>query len=283
MNKQHVKNQHYVPQFLLRNFSTDGKHIWCYDKQTKRANKRNIRSIASEHHFYDIDPGSREGSYEYLLGKAESDTAPVIDKLIKTNTLTALKTADFVLISLFIALQLNRTKTALTEVEEFNSVLMDRVKALAASENATLGFEERSAREVWFSLLNSTPEFAIGISQKIWFLIGSDHKFLLSDHPVVRYNTANENSNRGTLGINSKGIEIYFPISPSLMLLLLCEKTYGFLEGKSFPITEENLNHMNGLQVAYSHRYIFSLSDNFSFVDELISSGAISKRTFDDQ
>jgi hypothetical protein len=50
----HVTDQHYVPQFLLKKFcSGDDKHIWCYDKTWKKIENRNISKVAFEEHFYD--------------------------------------------------------------------------------------------------------------------------------------------------------------------------------------------------------------------------------------
>ncbi len=55
----HVKNQHYVPQFLLKNFSSrEKKFIWAYDKNEKysvqnQIKERPIKKVASEEYFHD--------------------------------------------------------------------------------------------------------------------------------------------------------------------------------------------------------------------------------------
>jgi hypothetical protein len=114
----HVKNQHYVPQFLLRNFgSTNENKIWCYDKTWNSIKERSISSVASEDYFYDIITGQREGSFEYLLATAETDTAPIIQRIIENKKIEAITMEDKVVLALFIGLQLNRTKSALTEAE----------------------------------------------------------------------------------------------------------------------------------------------------------------------
>lgn len=53
---QHVKNQHYVTQFLLRYFSSDEekKFIWAYDRDERFQNEiknRPIRKVSSEDFF----------------------------------------------------------------------------------------------------------------------------------------------------------------------------------------------------------------------------------------
>ena len=51
-----AKNQHYVPQFILRNFTVgDGKQIHVFDKQDEKSFRTNIRNIAAETGFYNFD------------------------------------------------------------------------------------------------------------------------------------------------------------------------------------------------------------------------------------
>ena len=270
----HVKNQHYVPQLLLRHFSSSDENlIWCYDKTWKKSKERSITNVASENCFYDIIPGQRENSFEYLMGRAESDIAPIILKIIKERSLNILTTDDKVLLALFIALQLNRTKSALREVERINKELLDFVKA--GIQSAKVNFEEHSSREVWLSTFYSTPTFANHIMNKLWFLLESEKKFYTSDNPVVMQNILNRKPNRGTLGLNSDGIEIYFPLSPSLLLCLLCERSYDILKDNELPCSAENIENINSLQVVYSDRFIFSSQNNFELVNEMVSKNEI--------
>lgn len=48
--------QHYVPRFVLKNFSR-GKtpQLYVYDKATDKRFRSNIRGVASEAGFYDLD------------------------------------------------------------------------------------------------------------------------------------------------------------------------------------------------------------------------------------
>jgi hypothetical protein len=261
----HVKNQHYVPQFLLRNFSSRGGLIWCFDKLNNTSSEKSIRKIATEEYFYDTTVGQPEGSLEYLLSKAESAVALPIQEVVKHRSLTCLSADDFVKISLFIALQMLRTKSALQENERYQKILQEFLEPWRKAGYNIENEPNRSPREVWLSMFDATPEFAEHISRKIWFLIASDKMFYISDNPVVLQNRANKKVNRGTLGINSDGIEIFLPISDSLVICLLCERTYGFLEGKTTPdyLTFENLN---ALQILQSDRYIFSSRNNFTLL-----------------
>jgi hypothetical protein len=267
----HVKNQHYVPQFLLRNFCSSTKNlIWCYDKMSKKCKERSISNIASEDCFYDKEEGRKEGSLEYLLGRAENDTSLVISKIIKTKNLDALNIDEATCLALFISLQLLRTKASLSNIDRMNEQLISRIKEFVDDIDGKVNIPLHSAREVWLSMFNSAPELAQILMKKIWFLIESKKIFYTSDNPVVLQNTTNIKENRGTLGLNCDGIEIYFPISDSLVLCLLCERTYGLISDHKFPITEENIENINSLQVYQSERYVFSSKEEFNLVSEML-------------
>ena len=112
----HTKNQHYVPQFLLKNFSSKGgKFIWAFDRKEKyniqnQIKERAIKRVASEEYFYDQFKNSEIGSYEYILQKAEDISAPIIEKIIKTKNIENLTQEERMNLSFFIVLQKLRTK-----------------------------------------------------------------------------------------------------------------------------------------------------------------------------
>ena len=273
--QRHPKNQHYVPQFLLKNFySKDINHIWCYDKTFKNTEERSISKVASENYFYDTIAGQEEGSLEYLLSKAETETAPIISKIIKTKKIEILTIDEKEILALFIALQLNRTKSAFKNYERFNEYFFGKIKEIYNAFNLEHDFGEKTKKEVWLSNFSDTPIFASILINKLWFLLESDSKFYTSDNPVVLQNSINRKEHRGTLGLNSDGIEIYFPLSDSLAIILLCERVYGALRGKKLPLMmPENIENMNALQVIYSERFIFSSQNNFELVKDMLSKG----------
>jgi hypothetical protein len=43
---------HYVPRYYLKGFSLEGKRIWAFDKEEKRAFATQVKSIANETGFY---------------------------------------------------------------------------------------------------------------------------------------------------------------------------------------------------------------------------------------
>jgi len=116
---------------------------------------------------------------------------------------------------------------------------------------------------------------------KDWFLLRSpgDCLYYTSDNPVVRYNTVNQNPLYGTLGLNSPGVEVYFPLNSHLCLAIYCDSLRQLLPG---PIAKaiagggwchasrENVKHSNSLQVFSSSRFVFCRRQEFGLVTEII-------------
>ena len=55
MTKKLTKKQHYVPQFYLRNFTSDDNKLWVFDREKKHIisglqRKSVMRSIYMRHH-----------------------------------------------------------------------------------------------------------------------------------------------------------------------------------------------------------------------------------------
>ena len=132
--------------------------------------------------------------------------------------------------------------------------------------------EKVDHKMLWFSMFESIEEFAKAIFNKEWFLGYSENKFYTSDNPVVLQNTANKSTIRGTLGLDSYGIEIYLPLTSSLILCLFCEKMMEQFNGK-FSIEkfqDQSVLNVNALQYFQSERFIFSNKNNFEMIEKEI-------------
>lgn len=155
----HVKNQHYVPRFLLRNFSTNNpNNIWCYDKQYNKIEDRSISNVASENYFYDKVINEKESSYEYMFANIESEVAPIISNLLLHKDLKQLEINDKEKVSLFLALQLTRTKEALNESNAFGDNFYNKINDFLSEikELENIKLEKNDSKEMWFSLIDDS-------------------------------------------------------------------------------------------------------------------------------
>jgi len=81
------ENQHYVPKFLLRNFAALEKkrsyeQIWAFDKSNSSIFRANLRNIAAECGFYDIDGDDDLKATESLLSELEGHAALSLRKIV---------------------------------------------------------------------------------------------------------------------------------------------------------------------------------------------------------
>lgn len=273
----HVKKQHYVPQFLLKNFTNEKGLVWFYDKRLRKVQEKGVGGVAYEEYFYDKGPGQKEGSFEYIFQRAETDAAPVIQKIIETKNLAGLSLDEKVTMGLFTALQLQRTKTAVSEQEYLNKQFMDGISSWMKEVNPEIEIGKTPVRDLWFSSFEYTHEFGTILVNKSWMLFESNEKFYCSDHPVVKQNIAQKDKAeyRGVLGLNSDGIEIYFSLTPSLILGICCERTYSQFENFRFQCDSGNVENFNSLQVRYADRFIFAKSNYFELVEDMYTKGHV--------
>lgn len=267
---QHVVNQHIVPQFLLKNFSNMNQtHIWSFDKEAidkrwKNEKNRAIKNTPTEEYFYDKVKGEKTDSFEYKLADIETNSEPAISRLLESQNLDSLSSDDRDLIAEFMAYQMLRTKENYKNTERF---LEDFYKPIEDLLNKQY---ERDSREFWLDILKTTNNYKTHLLNKTWVLVESKEEFYISDNPVVFQNVTNNRSKRGNLGLKSLGIEIYLPLSSSLVLCLFCEMTIT----SSMPNIQfgsGNIENLNWLQVKYSRRFIFSQNGNFKLIEEMIN------------
>jgi hypothetical protein len=266
---KHVKKQHIVPEFLLKNFSSkEQTHIWSFDKSAinERWNNEKYRAISSaptEDYFYDKTIGVEHGSYEYVLRNNETIVAPIINRLIGCRDLNGLSEEDKSNIALFLCFQMFRTKghLELTEniLNQFNKPVEDYIGHKI----------DVNYRKVWLENLEMVNTYKQFILDKTWILAESNDEFYLSDNPVVFQNIAHRRKNRGNLGINSLGVEIYLPLSSSVVLGLFCNKTVPDTK-PNIKCLPGNIENLNWLQVIYSTKFVFSKTNNFELINKMI-------------
>ena len=98
MGAKHPVRQHYIPEFLIRNFVDSCGHLWVYDKKRRKLYPANATKVFVENNIYtryifgrssnDYEEfaGSIKRDYSYeadSLARIESRAAPVVSKIIK--------------------------------------------------------------------------------------------------------------------------------------------------------------------------------------------------------
>lgn len=117
---QITRNNHYIPQFYLKNWSQDGNSIFVYnllvpDSRIPYWSRKKIKSTAIWNNFYTRNDGEKEiDDFEKWFGREfESPVKKVFDDLLKGHTLDEEK---FKKLSRFVGAQYLRTPARLNDL-----------------------------------------------------------------------------------------------------------------------------------------------------------------------
>lgn len=272
---QNTKKQHYIPQFLLKNFCSSDK-IWVFDKKAGKSFPSSTLNTGHENYFYsarniDGDHIDAENLTQLLDGYGSESIRQIIQK-------KALPESDehFVKLAFFAALQLERGPSTRRHLELIQKTIIEKWGADIVYEGDTRPLGEYGSEDLKFGsilALKNVPEFARILQQKALFLLQAPEgsSFFCSDNPIVRHNEI-DYSPRGSLGIKQVGIEIYLPISPTLTLQYCCpllSQSIGLVpelrhslelrnQGKPILLEKENVTFINHLQVTQSDRFLYA-------------------------
>jgi hypothetical protein len=259
-----AKVQHYVPQFLLRNFGNGKKdQVWVYDKVTDRSFPTNAKNIASESRFYDFELDGTAITLEPMLSKLEGNAKPIIKKILEADSLVPLTDEEKAMLSAFLSIQHTRTRTFREQWNDFPRMLREHLASrgeIVANGSQAANLirdltENESKAETGRFMMQAPQEFASHFLAKQWLLAATTrkHPFLVSDNPLTLQNM-NDMSPRGNLGLAVRGIEIYFPLSPVRALAMWCPSLLELIRQgaeacRRFPQSraKENLSDSEGL------------------------------------
>ena len=228
-----AKVQHYVPQFLLRNFGTGKKdQVHVFNKATDKTFVTNARNIAAESRFYDVELDGVSLTIEPALSRIEAAAKPIIKKLAESDTLAVLSLQERAQLSVFFAVQFVRTKairaSAADAENQFREIL--RHRGFNDDQLAEAGFgpdADMSAAMAIKMVIDAPKDYAHAFLLKQWVLLEAPAKdpFIIGDHPLAMQNVLPRKGPFGNIGLMVPGIEIYFPISPVRALAMWCPST----------------------------------------------------------
>lgn len=300
--------QHYVPQFLLRNFCGRGKsRLFAFDKATGKVFEPSVRNVGGEHGFYDFGIAGVTISVDPILRALEDATAPIIQKIVLSESLGVISADERTTIAQFAAAQAVRCTHTRIWLEELSKAISNELQSrgidpLRASRLLTLSAQD--AKLVAIHGVLDLDELAGQLGSMDWLLFRSSDNnfFIISDNPVATQSLQNGKD----VGAVNRGVEIYLPISRKLAIVFLnsrlrdyCREGIRLYEGRSWKESRtpefdlsplkgilhaigsgeslkcnaENVKNVNSLQVKSSERFVFSGENDFSLVREMLESG----------
>jgi hypothetical protein len=248
-----MANDHYVPQFYLRNFSppTRPGRIYSY-RRNARPSLVGIRSVASEEDYYTMKSniiGVQKDQVDQLFRDIESGAAPIIDYFL-TSPNTRLHVNDRGVLSMFIAFLAFRTPRSRANVMRMDAEgriqilkILAGYKEFIHQEARKAGIDPDEAEAARQAVLEMGDELTIEyhpgesedyfmctqvemadhvsdiIHGKLWYLLESTSEcFVTSDHPVV---LARPENYPAYLGVGFESATVLLPLSPQRCLLLV--------------------------------------------------------------
>lgn len=270
MTKQITKNQHYVPQCLLKGFAINEKiNIFDITTQQHRDNQL-ISKNFSQNYFYDYDTYNQ---VEEILSKIESKTAPDIERL-RNYDYSVINNNEYLI--RFLCAQYYRTRMAqqiALKIYDFHA--MNQVKNILTTNKAQLQLPENfgdNPEDFGYFDYNRKSDRLIsaGITTfgvimypvmtdlKFHVLINkSNHtEFIISDNPVIMYNWLYKNSNHlQAASPLISGVQFFMPISKNIVLCAYDPKVYKYGNNKKLnfsDIYDDDINWLNQLQIRSS-------------------------------
>lgn len=222
------ENQHYLPKLLLRNFVEPGESpgkekIWVFDKSKSSTFRTNIRNVAAEGGFYEIGNDSDSTTAESLLSRLEANAAQSLRKIVERRNLRVLSPSDRQWLMIFCAVQLIRVPNTRERQKAMGEAIEKRITESGGDVNNVTGYKPMTANELkefaTSLIARAAKDFSPHFGNKVSLLLETHigDPFFLGDNPVAMHN-ANDLRPYGNIGLAVPGIEIYFPISPTLTL-----------------------------------------------------------------
>jgi hypothetical protein len=237
-----TKRQHYVPRFLLRRFSTDGRSISMFVlKNGCRVEGASIVGQCYGDYFYGDDGG---------MEKAFADEEAKVASIIRDTTPAALETLTkhhLDDLRKFVHWQRARTQGAADHLNKQTDAVAKGLMRQKLARDPHPKFTPEDFDKVVVKLTNPQAHALYAASQSlplifdlaVKFVLAPDRaEFLVSDHPVATCNQFVENDEHlsqrlGWTGLSAKGLQFFLPISPKVTLAVYDPCTYGYGSPKS--------------------------------------------------
>jgi len=268
------KRHHYIPRFYLKRFSlnNEGKTIGLYNHK----NNLFVPEAPLRHQAYKDRLYGQDDEIENALAEMEDTVARLFYYWTEEKQLypPPPESNGFKLLKRFILYQAYRTPKSgddiMKTLNKGMKVLLKEVEPQMAErmEGSTLVHEN----PVLLMLLNSIGREHLLDFLDCKFLVNlSPLSFITSDAPIVFYNQLMEHTGNyvGSTGLVAKGLQIFYPIHPRLMICLYDSNVYDFGNGcENCFGTEsiEEINQLNGLQLINGKSQIFfdeSISEEY--------------------
>ena len=251
------KRHHYVPRFYLKAFASNPSdpkriHIYNLTRNIPIANA-SLRDQCYAHKLYGEDD-----TIEDAFSVVEGAAAQLIARMRTERRAPHSGTDDHRLLRVFMAYQMARTESAIARVVAY-------VKALERA-----AFTGKKAPEEWGGpedqamaiSLSTAPVVADSLADLAMTIVQAHpgSTFIVSDSPVFLYNQYCQGVKHfGVTGAQNEGLQIFFPLSPSVLLFLYDKWVYkvGSRDVNHVTASTEDMHALNRLQFVSARENVY--------------------------
>jgi hypothetical protein len=258
------KRQHYVPKYMLRQFSCNENAISDDDrrqinllniKQRKIVYGASLRDRCYRNYMY-----SKNLVVEHALSKLEGSHAQLTKKIMSTRNLDL---RDGLRIVQLIALQKARTEQIESQFNDMANKLIKLMLFNRSSETLLRQTKIKIDNVAVLMIATGLSMSPILLDLKQFLLINETHlPFIISDNPAVFTNWFFRRTfpDRPSEGMKRSGLQVYLPLSPKFALLLHDSNVYMTQNenGNVVLRNSSDIKSLNSLQWlnAYANIYI---------------------------
>lgn len=251
-----------MPRFYLRQFSNEPDHksigVWDVQKEIF------VRHASLKNQAYGVYFYGKDAEIEDALAQIEGVVSQVLKEIIITQQLPSHDSSERVTLFVYLVYQAERTQYAAEALNES----IDKLVHIAFKEDERI---KEDLSHVRVGIRNAAV-FRLGVVSKILPIVTdlemkllrnkTDQEFVTSDNPVVKYNQFMEFRKwpGGHDGWASVGLQVFFPISPSLCLVLYDKDVYrlGLRRHRLVEIGKiEDIDQLNALQLINASRNLY--------------------------
>ena len=270
------KNQHYIPKFYLRNFSykNNEKQIGIYNIENKVFHKTAaLKHQGSKDFFYGHD-----GILEDDLANIEGHLAEMIKSIVESKKIPQRSNIHYTLLLLFVALTHVRNPIVIKNMrdnfKELNSCLTD-LNVDSDLKKQIHDMSDNDIVKLHLSQLKLIIDCLSDLKCKL-FVNNTKIPFISSDFPVIRHNMFLDSFKwqHGKYGYACKGLQIFIPITPTIMIILFDADTYKVGINNRDVMELSNKQEIDNLNVMQSINCIntlfFDENINKAYVENLV-------------
>ncbi len=252
------REHHFVPQFYLRGFSSDGHSVTCFNlARNKCIAHAGIKHQCSKRNFHSFLPG-----LEALLGELEGRASTVLGGIRRTQTIPPIGSQERLWLVTFVVFQKMRT----TRAARMSDAMSEHLRELMPNVES----DRVPAIAIPLSLANNMVPAAADLSIHL-FRNDTSAEFVTSDAPVIIHNQYCEGIDyRGVNGWNCRGLQVFFPISPRELLLMFDPAIYKVgAAHKGSHVTNllraEEIDQFNAFQILNAEHNVYFKNGDASF------------------